>query len=911
MKTKNYSKHVFTLLMMLFCISSAFATDYYVDAVNGNNTNSGTSEALAKRTIQAASNLTNPGDTVFIMNGIYNPTGDSNSGFQSILTVARSGTPENYITYKNYPGHTPKLQLLTGLSYQVWRAIAIDASYIIIDGLEIEGTNQSLNYADAYQTWQNYENNIRDWNKISMYNCGSVSLGNTADVHHIEVRNCKIHDTGGGIGGFRCDYITIENNIVYNTCWYTMYAGSGISILDPKSIDGVTGYKVYIRNNVVYNNKCLVPWEQTNALSDGNGIILDVNIGNGTTTFPYVGRYLVENNVSYNNGGGGIHAYKCAHVDIINNTAYNNGTNMGYPEIDAQQATDIKIYNNIMYGRGSGANLNGNDAGAIYDYNIYFNGTSYKNGPNDKIIDPKFVNKALDATANFQLLNTSPAINNGNSISGLFAAKDILGITRPVGFSSDMGAYEYGTVISRPEMNVKQGSTDITDNSGVFDFGSVSSTVPKDITFTIQNIGDAALNLTGTPKVVVAGTGFSLVTDAPAIVAANGSVTFTVKLAPEGLAANYAGTISIASNDADENPYNFAIKGYGYDGNKALQTITFPAIPTKIIGAADFNPGATSDSGLTVTYTSSNTTVATIVSGQIHIIGAGTSNITASQSGDASNNPANNVTQLLTVTPVIPAVGTNLIANPTFDTNTTGWGFANKNGATATLENVIGPGYTTNVAKVTVTNIGTNTGVDNVQFTYNKVFIEKGKTYIVSFTASADVARNINTVLIMSASPYTQWTLKSGIPLTTSATNLGPYNFISTFTGYVDLRFHLAGTSSLNAPVYIDNVSVVEDGIVLGVNEIEVAKSQAKKIYVYPNPAADLLRLDFDSETGQKVIVRVVDLKGQVLITNEQLATYGKNTIELNVSSLANGFYFVKITENSINYKTVKVVVKH
>jgi hypothetical protein len=909
MKPNKTSKLAFTMLFLLFSIASAFATNYYVDAVNGNNTNSGTSEALAKRTIQAASNMTNPGDSVFIMNGIYNPTGDSNSGFQSILTIARSGTAANYITYKNYPGHTPKLQLLTGLSFQVWRAIAIDASYIIVDGLEIEGTNQSLNYADAYQTWQNYENNIKDWNKISMYNCGSVSIGNTAEVHHIHVRNCKIHDTGGGIGGFRCDYVTIENNVVYNTCWYTMYAGSGISILDPKSIDAVTGYKIYIRNNLVYNNKCLIPWEQTNALSDGNGIILDVNIGNGTTTFPYVGRYLVENNVSYNNGGGGVHAYKCAHVDIINNTAYNNGTVVGYPEIDAQQATDIKIYNNIMYGRGTGANLNGNDAGAIYDYNIYFNGTSYKNGPNDRTIDPKFVNKALDATANFQLLNTSPAINNGNTISGLFAAKDILGISRPVGFSSDMGAYEYGTVIPRAEMNVKQGVTDITDNSGTFDFGSVSSTVPKDITFTIQNIGDANLNLTGIPKVVVGGTGFSLVTDAPAVVAANGSVTFTVKLTPAGAAANYVGTVSIASNDADENPYNFAITGYGYDGTKALQTITFPAIPTKIIGAADFNLGASSDSGLTVTYTSSNTAVATIVSGQIRIVGAGTSNIKASQAGDAANNPANDVIQLLTVTPVIPPVGTNLIANPTFDVNTTGWGFANKNGATATLENVIGPGYTTKVAKVTVTNIGTGS-VDNAQFTYNRVFIEKGKTYIVSFTASADVARTINTVFIISASPYTQWTLKSSIPLTTSPTNLGPYNFISTFTGYVDFRFHLGGTSSLNASVYIDNVSVVEDGITLGVNKIEVVKSQAK-VYVYPNPVTDLLKIDFDSEMGKPVTVQVIDLQGQVLITKEQLAVYGKKTMELNVGSLANGIYLVKTSENGINHNTAKVLVKH
>jgi hypothetical protein len=344
-----------------------------VDDVNGLNTNSGLSQAAAKKTIQAAANLTNPGDTVFVMNGTYNPISNFN---QSIVTITRSGTAGNYITYKAYPGHTPKLQLLTGLSFQIWRAVAIDANYIVWDGIEIEGTNQSLNYDDAYQTWQDYENGIRDWNKISMYNCGSISIGGGAPAHHVTVKNSKIHDTGGGIGGFSCDYITIENNLVYNTCWYSMYAGSGISILDPKSIDAVTNYKIFIRNNVVHNNKCLIPWERINALSDGNGIILDVNVGNGTTTFPYVGRYLVENNVSYNNGGGGVHAYKCAHVDIINNTAYNNGTVVGYPEIDANQCSDVKIYNNIMYAR-AGGNCNGNDANTIYDYNLYFNGPSY------------------------------------------------------------------------------------------------------------------------------------------------------------------------------------------------------------------------------------------------------------------------------------------------------------------------------------------------------------------------------------------------------------------------------------------------------------------------------------------------------------------------------------------------------
>jgi hypothetical protein len=56
--------------------------------------------------------------------------------------------------------------------------------------------------------------------------------------------------------------------------------------------------------------------------------------------------------------------------------------------------------------------------------------------------------------------------------------------------------------------------------------------------------------------------------------------------------------------------------------------LTFATLPVKTICDADFDPGATSGSG-TITYTSDNPAVATIVSGKIHIVGSGTAIITA------------------------------------------------------------------------------------------------------------------------------------------------------------------------------------------------------------------------------------------------------------------------------------------
>jgi gliding motility-associated-like protein len=82
--------------------------------------------------------------------------------------------------------------------------------------------------------------------------------------------------------------------------------------------------------------------------------------------------------------------------------------------------------------------------------------------------------------------------------------------------------------------------------------------------------------------------------------------------------------------------------------NKYDQTITFDPITGKNYGDADFSP-ASASSGLSVSYSSSNSAVATIVAGKVHIVGVGSSDITASQPGNASYNAAVSATQTLSV----------------------------------------------------------------------------------------------------------------------------------------------------------------------------------------------------------------------------------------------------------------------
>lgn len=80
-----------------------------------------------------------------------------------------------------------------------------------------------------------------------------------------------------------------------------------------------------------------------------------------------------------------------------------------------------------------------------------------------------------------------------------------------------------------------------------------------------------------------------------------------------------------------------------------VQKLTFDALTEKTLKDSDFDPKAKASSGLKVLYNSSNPAVATILDGKIHIVGLGTTVITASQMGDSKFKPADYVSQILKI----------------------------------------------------------------------------------------------------------------------------------------------------------------------------------------------------------------------------------------------------------------------
>jgi hypothetical protein len=82
---------------------------------------------------------------------------------------------------------------------------------------------------------------------------------------------------------------------------------------------------------------------------------------------------------------------------------------------------------------------------------------------------------------------------------------------------------------------------------------------------------------------------------------------------------------------------------------KATQAITFNALPQKTVVDAPFNLTASASSALAISYSSSNTDVATVSGKTVTIVGPGTTTITASQPGNNNYLEADEASQTLTV----------------------------------------------------------------------------------------------------------------------------------------------------------------------------------------------------------------------------------------------------------------------
>jgi hypothetical protein len=426
-----------------------YASPAFYVSPGGDDGNDGRTEQTALATPQKAVAAAQPGDIILLMQGTY-PSGRSSVSFR------RGGTPAAWIVLKNYPGHKPLLLnenwncVIIGAGNRMYPSAGPAVAYVEVRGLHIRG---NADYADKkYPEALNKSDGRTNGNGVSVEGRFEKNA-----PHHIRFAdNLVEYNSGAGIGCMESDWVTIEDNISRNNCWWMIYAGSGISILGASNFDATEGnYKHLVRNNVTCGNRCFLKWQALDRVSDGNGIILDVNAR--TEDRPdgrFLGRILVQGNLSFNNGGSGIHAYKADHVDIINNTAWMNSASpeLQYGQIFAGEADDVRIINNILVAPvanlGAGEKpepVNGADrcTRIVYAHNLYFGGNQTPvTGEGDRIADPLFVRASADpAKSDFRLKKRSPALGAGRWES-FGPIVDLNGKLLSPGVPPDLGAIQ-------------------------------------------------------------------------------------------------------------------------------------------------------------------------------------------------------------------------------------------------------------------------------------------------------------------------------------------------------------------------------------------------------------------------------------------------------------------------------------
>ncbi|MFY7964123.1 MAG: hypothetical protein ACOVO1_04445, partial [Chitinophagaceae bacterium] len=292
-------KKIFFLLALLVA-SASFATNYYVSSEYGKASNDGLSTLTAKNDIQETGLLTKPGDTVFVMNGVYTKSNYNDN----IVNIYNSGTPNNWIVYTNYPNHSPiiKSQNISAIEIQ-------GADYIEISGFEVIGNADSISLSYAISQQNIINNPLTRGYGIG---CRRQSSNPLNYSHHITIKNCKVYKCPGcGIYSSRGDYIKIQNNIVAYCSWYSPLSNSGIALYQQWNSDSSKEIKNFIVGNICYGNKNDIPFYTLGTIVDGNGIIIDDfrNTQNGSTLGKYLGKTYVGNNLVYNNGGRGIQCF--------------------------------------------------------------------------------------------------------------------------------------------------------------------------------------------------------------------------------------------------------------------------------------------------------------------------------------------------------------------------------------------------------------------------------------------------------------------------------------------------------------------------------------------------------------------------------------------------------------------------
>ena len=333
--------------------------------------------------------------------------------------------------------------------------------------------------------------------------------------------------------------------------------------------------------------------------------------------------------------------------------------------------------------------------------------------------------------------------------------------------------------------------------------------------------------------------------------------------------------------------------------SKSSQAITFDEIPVKVYGDEAFSLPEKTDKGLTVSYQSSNTNVATVSENTVTIKRPGTTTITATQEGNDNYLAATPVSQELTVNPA-----PQIIIFPEFEAKT----YGDVNIPLNAFSNIGSPNSGSGLS-ITYTSSNTNVAEIKHRDIINKDIVIKnaGTTQITATVTHMDefcypaepVIRTLTVnkaLLFITSDDKTRTQGEENPPFTMTFSGFKNGDNESNLDELPDI---FCGAMPHSSPgfYYVDLVGGSDKNyeyqLVLGLLEItegtDLEEVEVLQISVYPNPATNHLFIQSDYPVKQ---VEMFDLSGMRVVKNNE------ETGQVDVSKLPAGLYIVRVYTN-------------
>lgn len=139
---------------------------------------------------------------------------------------------------------------------------------------------------------------------------------------------------------------------------------------------------------------------------------------------------------------------------------------------------------------------------------------------------------------------------------------------------------------------------------------------------------------------------------------------------------------------------------------------------------------------------------------------------------------------------------------------------------------------------------------------------------------------------------------------------IGEYNSVVMTSDYAYATWADGRTNNGNINVYFAKFKLDPDAH----TSVEEVKSMSNQLYVdeiYPNPASDLVSINFFSEYFEKGSIQLLDMNGKTLFESGNINfEIGLNNYKINTSTLSSGSYIIKVSTNNI-YTTKKIVISN